>query len=58
MTFEEHLQAAIKRQEEDDENARREAREARAVLLPLRDSQAIQHQFREILLASGEQVVE
>jgi hypothetical protein len=58
MTFEEHLQAAIKRQKEDEERVRHQTGEARAVLLPLRDSQAIQHQFREILLASGEQPVE
>ena len=58
MTFEQHLQAEIKRQKERDASVRHQTREARAVLLPLRDSQAIQHHIREILLASGEQPVE
>ena len=57
MTFEQHLQAEIKRLEEAQHD-RREAGQARQILLPLRDSLAIQHHLRAILLASGEQSVE
>jgi hypothetical protein len=57
MTFEQHLQAEMKRLEEAQHDGR-EAGQARQILLPLRDSLAIQHHLRAILLASGEQSVE
>lgn len=57
MTFEQHLQAEIKRQEEQ-QHVRREAGQARKILLPLRDLLQIQHLFREICVAGGEKPVE
>ena len=56
MTFEQHLQAEMKRLEEQHE--RREAGETRKVLLPPQHSRAIRNHIRAILLASGEQSVE
>ena len=58
MTFEQHLQAEIKRQKERDDSVRHQTREARAVLLPLRDSQQIRDHIRAIYQHSGERVVE
>ena len=57
MTFEQHLQTELKRQEEQN-HVRRTAAQTRRVLLPLEHTRAIQHQLREILLASNEQPVE
>lgn len=56
MTFKEHLEHEMTRLEE--RNERREATQARNVLLPLQHSRQIQHLIREICVASGEKSVE
>jgi hypothetical protein len=52
MTFEQHLQAEMKRLEEAADD-RRKTGQARPILLPLRDSFTIQHLIREIYQAGG-----
>ena len=57
MTFEQHLKAAIKRQEAKD-NVRHEAGQAGRLLLPLRDSQQIRDYVREIHQHRGERALD
>jgi hypothetical protein len=57
MTFEQHLQAEMKRLEEAQHD-RRTVGKTRKIFLSPRHSQEIRNQLRAILLASGEQPVE
>jgi hypothetical protein len=58
MTFDQHLQAEIKKLKEADRDVRHPLGQARQVLLPLRDSLQIQHLVREICETGGKRIVD